>query len=100
MIEISATATAPVFPMNAFCLSLVDRNGLHPKDPSNVLDSEVIGIENCIEIESKRKKVAIRIRDYTRISGFFGCNCHVLSTPGTRRNNVQTFSGKCLEFPF
>src|SRR5674476_781140 len=32
MIEISATSTAPVFPMNAFCLSLVDRNGLHPKD--------------------------------------------------------------------
>ncbi len=88
MIGISATATTPVFPMNAFCLSLVDRNSLHPKDTCDVLNSEIIGMENCIEIESKRQKIAIRFRNYTRIPGFFGSSCHSLSTLGTRRNNA------------
>jgi hypothetical protein len=88
MIGISATTAAPVFPVDAFCFSLIDRDGLHSEDTRNVLDSEVIGIENCTEIESKREKVAIRFRDYTRISGFFGCTCHFFSTLAARRNNA------------
>ena len=47
MVEVSATAAAAIFPVNAFCLPLDDRGGLHTQNTCNVLDSEVIGQEYC-----------------------------------------------------
>ena len=51
MVKIPATAAAAILPVNAFCLPLDNRDGLHTENTSDVLDSEVISAENSFKIE-------------------------------------------------
>jgi hypothetical protein len=64
MIEISATTTATIFPVDARRFPLVDGDCLHPDNTRNVLDSEVIGIEQGFKFKSQCEKIAIRFGDH------------------------------------
>ena len=72
MVEISATTTAPVFPDDNFGLFLQHWNRFDPKCVSYVPDGKIIGINCCIKIKGKGKKIAVGTGDHTGIAGLFG----------------------------